>query len=858
MSQHKHGMFVSRAAKMAASLKQIADKNVPSASRQNQCRPPVIEPLQQNVGTVDVLQWVYETPCTMRIVRKREWRNLQGLFLDAMRGYRNATADETGRVQQERQELLLSNLVRSNLRQKQAPPDSGVALPQTDDKKRLAKKVLLQLELGALGKAARTLAAPPASMITPSADLLEKLKELFPTEVTPSQARERVPFRVLQLNSSLIQDAVMKRMSRAAAPGPDGWTRELLIPLVADKDCLLELTALIRKMLSDECSSTFKARTLSTLLCPIAKPDGGVRPICPESALLKLASIVAMRMLTRDEIEKAVSSSQFGVGGSAVVAAKRCRKLLSTLPFAVALDAKNAFNCVSRAAILKEVFENESLRAIRGIVHFSLDGSTPICLRSRECFPCTSGVRQGSVLGPLLFSSAIREAITAVESTGCSVVAYLDDMTLFASSAEILQQGIAAAECAFRAVRLQLNPKKCVTLHRDDDHFVTTIGSQAAHQSRGPTKILGAFCGPGDYAAPLLLRVKEKYAHFFGNVQDTPLPISAKLAILRSSACCAMTFLLQTHEEAATKNAISFFDSSVFETFRRVTNTTDEESFQRTETIMHLPTSFGGLGFPSQASIAKAATIAATSPISHKTAMQTTNEATHAELLSSLSGPETAVLRSSGSWIADTQAMMSDRATLVACRIRLLLPIRTGSCKCGKHAATNDHVQTCTSVSKTDRHNAVVNTLARKLRDVNLTVTVEPSAMGTDSRARPDISVTASTPFGAGLITFATDVVVCHAATSKTLTGVKDAATLAADTKKQRWGEWARKTNVKFEAGVVTSTGSVTSNFKKWIYEVLSCSSLIGGEIQEKAHEINIALGIATMEATEKMFSFVC
>ena len=151
----------------------------------------------------------------------------------------------------------------------------------------------------------------------------------------------------------------------------------------------------------------------------------------------------------------------------------------------------------------------------------------------------------------------------------------------------------------------------------------------------------------------------------------------------------------------------------------------------------------------------------------------------------------------------------------------------------------------------------MVHLLAQKLRDVNLSVTVEPFHIGTDSRARPDLLVTAPTPFGAGTVLFATDVVVCHAATSKTLTGMKDAATLAADTKTQRWGEWARKTNIKFKAGVVTSTGSVTSIFKKWIYEVLSCSSLIGEEIQEKAHEINIALGIATMEATERMFSFV-
>ena len=33
-------------------------------------------------------------------------------------------------------------------------------------------------------------------------------------------------------------------------------------------------------------------------------------------------------------------------------------------------------------------------------------------------------------------------------------------------------------------------------------------------------------------------------------------------------------------------------------------------------------------------------------------------------------------------------------------------------------------------------------------------------------------------------------------------------------------------------------------------------ASLVGDEVAEKAHDISIALGVATMEATKKMFSF--
>ena len=812
-----------------------------------------------DVGSRDLLQWVNETPSTHRFIKKKEWDNLRSMFLGAMSGYNHTTNDEPGLYQREQQELLVSNLVRCNLRHKQPNGGAHEKSKQDDDMQRLAKKTMVQLQLGAIGKATRTLAAPPTSIVPPTADLIERLRDLFPME-QPSQRPQRAQYCVMRLDSSLVKDIVLKRMSRAAAPGPDGWTRELLVPIVKDKECLLQLTDLVRRMMSNECSPFFKARILATMLCPLAKPDGGVRPICPESALLKLASIAAARLLTLEETRTAISKHQYGVGSSAVVAVKMCRELLKTKPFAVALDARNAFNSISRSAILASVFEEAHLSPLRGIVDFSLGAESIISLRSGESFPCTAGVRQGSVLGPLLFAATVRPVIEAIERTGCSIVAYLDDFTMFAESGETIQHGINAAETALLKVSLRLNTNKCVAMHRDDTPMHVEVSNVAVAQSLGPTRILGAFCGTGSYEAPILERVQCKYTHLFNNICDVPLPICAKHQILRSSASCAMTFLIKTHEELDTRLACAFFDSSTKTTFCRITNLSEEEAqLPRTDTLLRLPTHMGGLGLPSQATIAAAARTASASNTTHKEAMTLLHNNSYADLLTSLSGPESAVLKSSTSWIADTQALMSDNASIVTSRMRLLLDVRQGKCKCPKNvAATNDHVMSCVSLSKIERHNAVVHTLARMFREVNLTVVVEPFCLGTESRARPDLSVTASTPFGTGVVTFATDIVVCHATTSKTVLSGKVASTLAAEGKMQRWGEWARNGNISFSPGVVTTTGTVTKNFRKWIFDVLSCSSLVGDEVAEKAHDISIALGVATMEATKKMFSFVC
>ena len=123
---------------------------------------------------------------------------------------------------------------------------------------------------------------------------------------------------------------------------------------------------------------------------------------------------------------------------------------------------------------------------------------------------------------------------------------------------------------------------------------------------------------------------EKKYAHFFQNLVDVPLPTAAKMAILRSSATCAMTFLVQTHLENETSTAVAFFDKTVSACAQCILELGDAETNSAiTQQLLHLPARMGGLGLTSQTAVASAAHAAATTTISHRQALQQIHDAAH-------------------------------------------------------------------------------------------------------------------------------------------------------------------------------------------------------------------------------------
>ena len=68
-----------------------------------------------------------------------------------------------------------------------------------------------------------------------------------PEEPAPPSGIRVAP--TIAITAQDVARAVKKKLARGSAPGPDGWTRELLIPLVEDQRSLNELTALITDLI---------------------------------------------------------------------------------------------------------------------------------------------------------------------------------------------------------------------------------------------------------------------------------------------------------------------------------------------------------------------------------------------------------------------------------------------------------------------------------------------------------------------------------------------------------------------------------------------------------------------------------
>ena len=145
-------------------------------------------------------------------------------------------------------------------------------------------------------------------------------------------------------------------------------------------------------------------------MIPLRKPDSDdPRPIAVGLVFRRLASKIAVKYgITASRSRFAGSQVGVGVKNGAEAIVHSLRYLLAnnliTDEMVVGLvDFKNAFNCIDRTALLKEIASRYP--AIYPYVKWCLAGNSHIYLYdgSPLC-PCTSGVQQGDPLGPLLFA----------------------------------------------------------------------------------------------------------------------------------------------------------------------------------------------------------------------------------------------------------------------------------------------------------------------------------------------------------------------------------------------------------------------------------------------------------------------
>ena len=291
--------------------------------------------------------------------------------------------------------------------------------------------------------------------------------------------------------------------------------------------------------------------------------------------LLKCAAHCALDKI--GTLDSLWNGLQFGVGFpqgvEAVVHPLRERFRSSLSAVVGSIDVTNAYNSLSRSAMLTAVYSTPLLRPLFGLI--SMQYSSPSSLfTGRHTVRSEQGVRQGDVLGPLLFAIAIHGDLMKAASEFPSVVvkAYLDDINFAGEPLDCANFVKRVSELLGRR-NLNVNLQKCVVTGHTFDNLqpftelgfaCSTTAPVARLEDAEPdiVKLLGAAVGSTDELESVwCLSQAKRLEGFFDCLGTVDLPNVISLKLLRLCGATKWTHIARTHAPAASAASCEFFDS---------------------------------------------------------------------------------------------------------------------------------------------------------------------------------------------------------------------------------------------------------------------------------------------------------
>ncbi len=253
-----------------------------------------------------------------------------------------------------------------------------------------------------------------------------------PVEATPDAirliqllhppAKDAIPHPTSTNNGSITKTEKLreyiKSLCRGKAPGPSGWTAELLYIVTSDNDIAEAVGYLVLDIANNEVCAEATNQLNAARLIAISKPESNsVRPIAVPEVLLKVAKQPLVSAAVKEHGRTLFPRIQLGVGvkGGTETAVIRTQLAIEASPSSVVLklDFSNAFNSINRARVAEAFYAQECLTSLFGVFESSYRHPSPLLLYDKhgalqKRLQSFQGVRQGDSLGSLAFSLAVQ------------------------------------------------------------------------------------------------------------------------------------------------------------------------------------------------------------------------------------------------------------------------------------------------------------------------------------------------------------------------------------------------------------------------------------------------------------------
>eukprot|EP00759_Apiculatamorpha_spiralis_P019960 PhF_6_TR25588/c1_g1_i5/m.35880 len=292
--------------------------------------------------------------------------------------------------------------------------------------------------------------------------------------------------------------SMIKNQKSGAAPGPSGWTEELLEAACAGDEVATVVGYMLRDIVNNRVHPDARELVVTCRLVAVPRANRRVRPITVPEVLLKLAANGALGAVA-DHLKDIFGNTQRGFrmphGCDSVVF-----KLLDAVARGDAcanLDMTNAYQCVDRAFLRQALTQYPQLKALyplfdlcyskpSDLIYFDKDGTHVV--RS------TRGTRQGDVLGLVLFCIALMICLNQTKKAypDVQIEAIVDDVSIHhadvgrvAGACNLLKQLLADAG-------LEVNNKSTLLLPDGDGEHPELREIPWITVSKGSAKVLGA------------------------------------------------------------------------------------------------------------------------------------------------------------------------------------------------------------------------------------------------------------------------------------------------------------------------------------------------------------------------------